>query len=914
MATFGDYELGARVGVGGMAEIYRARHLPSGQQVALKRVLPTVAEDEDLVTELLDEARIAGQLNHPGIARLLDAGQVAGLPYLAFEYVEGTSLQSLMAQAAARGERLPLGESIRIAAEVAAALSYAHHATGDDGQPLRLVHRDVTPSNILVARGAGGAPGVVKLIDFGIAKAEGRITRTTVGDIKGKLGYLSPEQAMGAAVDGRSDVFSLGICLWEALVGERLFQAPNELMLLTLIRSQDIVPPGARAPTVGEQIPAALDQIVLKALAKSPSERYADAADFEAALRAFAAASPGAERAAQGLGAPGSGTHQPRPGAPAHSAASGAGRPAPAPPRLGVSQENRMSDKGGSDLDVFDSLANKPAGPSSMPSGAAPSAPAPRPPTSPPAPRQKTLLGLPPPGPAPRVVSAPPPARPAPPPPSMPPAGRGSLPPRPPPAATAAPVDMDWDDEDEKTSIYDKGGTEDAARALLRSAPPPAAGTKAPASVAGLASSAAPPAPPSGAGPASEQLAQQQAQLAQQQAQLAQQAQFAQQQAQFAQQQAQYGQAQYAQVVQPPASGGRSALMAVAALLVVGLVAAAVLLFWPASTGKLVVTVSGPNNRAIDSLQVFVDGAKQCDTSPCILKDVEPGTHMVRVVASGYQGTADQAVKVPGGDEVVLKVELAVATGGTGVKVTAEGAGLKLFVDGQEVGPLPQEIKDMTPGEHTIRVAGSDRFEPYEQKLTITPDRIQEIGPLKLKVKKGLAHIKLGAGAQGARVVLVSGADRRPIPADKLDATRGLKIDIATDKPYRIEATKQGHENFRQEITFDDGEAEKTFEIVMYERGKQPERPVGGGVATPPVGGGTTPKAGGDTPPVATGNGTISINSIPVSNVILDGRPLGQTPRAGISVAAGNHTVVFVHAEHGRKVRSESVTVAVRFP
>ncbi|MCW5791503.1 MAG: PEGA domain-containing protein [Polyangiaceae bacterium] len=471
---------------------------------------------------------------------------------------------------------------------------------------------------------------------------------------------------------------------------------------------------------------------------------------------------------------------------------------------------------------------------------------------------------------------------------------------------------MDWDDEDEKTSIYDKGGTEDAARALLRSAPPPAAGTPAPASVAGLVSSAAPPA--SGAGPASQQLAQQQ--LAQQQ--LAQQ-QLAQQ--QLAQQQLAAQQAQYAQLVQPPpASSSRSALMAVAALLVVGLVAAAVLVFWPASTGKLVVTVSGPNNRAIDSLQVFVDGVKQCDASPCILKDVEPGTHMVRVAAPGYQGTADQAVKVPGGDEVVLKVELAVATGGTGVKVTAEGAGLKLFVDGREIGPLPQELKDMTPGEHTIRIAGSDRFEPHEQKVTVTPDRIQEIGPLKLKVKKGLAHIKLGAGAEGARVVLVSGTDRRPIPADKLDATRGLKIDIATDKPYRIEATKQGFDNFRQEITFPDGEAEKTFEIVMYERGKQPERPVGGGTAaTPPVGGGTTPKAGGETP-AATGNGTISINSIPVSNVILDGRPLGQTPRTGISVPAGNHTVVFVHPEHGRKVRSvsvqpgQSVTVAVRFP
>src|SRR5690606_27498246 len=152
-------------------------------------------------------------------------------------------------------------------------------------------------------------------------------------------------------------------------------------------------------------------------------------------------------------------------------------------------------------------------------------------------------------------------------------------------------------------------------------------------------------------------------------------------------------------VMQAPqqSSGARSALLAVAALLVVGLVAAAVLLFRPPGTGKLVVTVAGPGNRAIDSLQVFVDGAKKCEASPCILKDVEAGTHMVRVVASGYQETADQAIKVPGGDEALLKIDLAVASGGTGVKVTAEGAGLKLYVDGKEIGPLPQEIKDMPP-------------------------------------------------------------------------------------------------------------------------------------------------------------------------------------------------------------------------
>ncbi|MCA9634349.1 MAG: PEGA domain-containing protein, partial [Myxococcales bacterium] len=473
-------------------------------------------------------------------------------------------------------------------------------------------------------------------------------------------------------------------------------------------------------------------------------------------------------------------------------------------------------------------------------------------------------------------------------------------------------VDMDWDDEDEKTAIYDKSGTEDAARALLRSAPPPAAGAPPPpASAAGLVSSGAPPPPPMSAPPSMQPGMGQTLQMPPQSMQP---------QAAPQSMQPQSMQPMPAQAVMqapPQSSGARSALLAVAALLVVGLVAAAILLLRPPGTGKLVVTVAGPNNRAVDALQVYVDGAKKCEASPCILKDIEAGTHMVRVVASGYQETADQAIKVPGGDEALLKIDLAPATGGTGVKVTAEGTGLKLFVDGKEIGPLPQELKDMTPGEKVLKIAGSDRFEPWEQKVTVEQDKMKDIGPLKLKVKKGLAHIKLGQNAAGARVVLVSGSDRRPIPQDKLSGDRGLKIDITTDKPYRIEATKKGFSNYKKDIVFEDGQAEKTFEISMFEVGKEPppeKQPVATGGGTKP------PTGGGAEPPAATGNGTININSIPVSNVILDGRPLGQTPKTGISVSPGNHTVVFVHPEHGRKVRSakvdagKSVTVAVRFP
>lgn len=227
----------------------------------------------------------------------------------------------------------------------------------------------------------------------------------------------------------------------------------------------------------------------------------------------------------------------------------------------------------------------------------------------------------------------------------------------------------------------------------------------------------------------------------------------------------------------------------------------------------------------------------------------------------------------------------------------------------------------MTPGEHVIKIAG-DRYEAWEKRIAVEEGQVQSIEP-KLKVVKGLATIKAGTGAENARVLLVSGNERRPIP--KLP----IKIDITTDKPWSIVATKAGFEDFRKDISFQDGKAEETFTIDLFEKGKapKPEGPVATGGQTP-VGGGTEkpevgkpPVGGGVTPPVAAaGTGTLNINSIPVSNVILDGRPMGSTPKVGLSVPAGNHTVVFVHAEHGRKSRvvnvpaGGSATAAVRFP
>jgi serine/threonine-protein kinase len=253
--------------------------------------------------------------------------------------------------------------------------------------------------------------------------------------------------------------------------------------------------------------------------------------------------------------------------------------------------------------------------------------------------------------------------------------------------------------------------------------------------------------------------------------------------------------------------------------------------------------------------------------------------------------------------------------------VVAEGAGLKLSVDGKDYGPLPQEIKDLSPGEHTVKIDGGERYESMEKKVTVEADKLTTLEP-KLKVKKGLATIKAGSNADGAKVLLVSGNERRPVPS------LPLRVDITSDKPYSIVATKKGFGEYKQSIEFEDGQAERTFVIELGSadaaepekdereaKPTTPSTPRGPAPVKPPVEKPDAPK-----PVVASGKGTLNINSIPVSNVILDGKPLGQTPKVGVSVSPGPHTVIFVHPEHGRKAKSVNVEAGktaaaiVRFP
>jgi hypothetical protein len=300
-----------------------------------------------------------------------------------------------------------------------------------------------------------------------------------------------------------------------------------------------------------------------------------------------------------------------------------------------------------------------------------------------------------------------------------------------------------------------------------------------------------------------------------------------------------------------------------------------------------------------------VDGKVVCQASPCTLADVASGTHLVRARATGYQATADTAVPVTGGQDAVHNVKLDPAKG-SGLKVSAVGNGLRLWVDGKEIGSLPQELTDLEPGTHRIKLVG-DAYHALEQSVEVLQNEVVDIGPLRPKVAKGVARILPGENADDARIVLETGSERKAIPR------LPLNLQIDTSKPHVLIAQKPGFADFRKELTFEDGEAERTFEVVLIASAESstPIPDVGQPAASPrtvtalprPV---ATPAPAPKPAPAATGGGTLNINAIPKASVILDGRPLGITPKVGVSVGAGPHTVILV--KDGQRV-TKSVNV-----
>jgi serine/threonine-protein kinase len=270
------YEILTRLSVGGMAELFLAfTSGPGGFRkfVALKQILPDVKTDE-FVKMFLDEARITAAFSHPNIGQVFELGQEDDELYLAMEFLPGQNLEQVLI-AASRVRPLPIGFAARVARDVCLGLHYAHNFTAPSGRRVAVVHRDMAPRNVMITY-----DGVVKVIDFGIAKAKGRIARTSVGMVKGTSGYMSPEQVRGYDLDGRSDLFTTGVLLHEMLCGQRLFDTTDEDLMMRQIASADIKPPRSINPDV----PEALDAVVMRALAREPARRFATGREMAKAI------------------------------------------------------------------------------------------------------------------------------------------------------------------------------------------------------------------------------------------------------------------------------------------------------------------------------------------------------------------------------------------------------------------------------------------------------------------------------------------------------------------------------------------------------------------------------------------------------------------------------------------------------
>ncbi|HYU16430.1 MAG TPA: serine/threonine-protein kinase [Candidatus Acidoferrum sp.] len=276
------YTITERVDSGGMAEVFRgvAESLQGFKKnVAIKRILPNLAKNKKFVAMFLDEAKLSLYLQHANIVQVFDIGQSQNSYFLVMEFVDGCNLKALTDRLKQRAGRIEIPQAIYLMVEACKALSYAHHAENPEtGEPLRIVHRDISPPNFLLSK-----MGEVKLVDFGLAKANSQIESTDPGVVKGKFSYLSPEAASGREVDARADIFAIGILLWEMFTGRRLFYGDTDYQTVELVRQARIPSVAALNPDVEPE----LEAVVRKSLARDPKDRYQEAADLGDALAQY---------------------------------------------------------------------------------------------------------------------------------------------------------------------------------------------------------------------------------------------------------------------------------------------------------------------------------------------------------------------------------------------------------------------------------------------------------------------------------------------------------------------------------------------------------------------------------------------------------------------------------------------------
>jgi serine/threonine protein kinase len=874
---FGKYLLLERVNVGGMAEVFKAKAFGVEgfeRLVAVKRILPSIAEDQEFITMFIDEAKIAVQLTHANVASIFDLGRVADSYFIAMEFVRGKDLRAIFDRVRKRGETVPVPMACYVIMKVCEGLDYAHNKKDSAGRDLHLVHRDVSPQNILLSY-----DGEVKLIDFGIAKAANKAGKTQAGILKGKFGYMSPEQVRGLPLDRRSDIFSVGIVLYELLTGERLFVGESDFSTLEKVRNVEIMPPS----TYNRKIPEELEQIVLKALAKDVEDRYQTAMDLHDDLQSFMYTS---------------GNFFARKDLAAYQKKAFSDEIAKEEARDEQYQQIKAPSPSG--LDAFDDLppkkdVSRPPAPPSMAAGNVSKAPPPPPPR--PQPPKATLLGL----------GA---AAPAPPP----------LPPKP---AAGPDLDMDWDDDELATQIYDTPGvggmgkSSPGAVAAPDHGPLLSAPTAAPApSPRGAPSPFDAPAPSLGTAPTSNPRA---PALSQPPASPA-----------LSQPRVSGAPSPFDDLAPssppPPRSAPPTAVTArpekpssgsnVGVLVGIGLTLLGVL----GLIGWMVLRPGEPATihlatSPVDPVVLFDEQPVQATSSPFVIPNVEPGVpHLLEVRKRGFrvwsmtlEAQPGQTLTLPAVTLVPEEPTVAAGPGPSGTEpssptppttatagfsLTSDPAGATVFVDGSERGTTPVTLSDLAAGPRQVRVVASGRL-PWESTINVVAGSILPLAPVALAPA---VTVSFTSDPSGAEVTLVRGNTRERVGTTPCETS----VDPSAD--WTVEMESAGYRTWSRELRIRAGSTTHEVEATLAEERvavvSMRERPIAISTMEP-----TTTSTMVDepvTPPTMTeagGSGTLRINSRPWSQVFVDGRLIGNTPQMNISLSAGRHQVTLVNPD-----------------
>ncbi|MDY0062406.1 MAG: serine/threonine-protein kinase [Myxococcota bacterium] len=865
---FGKYYLLERINVGGMAEVFKAKAFGVEgfeRLFAVKKILPQIAADEEFIKMFVDEAKIAVQLNHANIAQIFDLGKVDGAHFIALEYVCGKDLRTIFEAARKLARPWSIRQACFVIMQLCEGLDYAHNKRDSQGIELHLVHRDISPQNILISY-----EGEIKLIDFGIAKAAGRASKTQAGILKGKFGYMSPEQVRGMGLDRRSDIFSLGIILYELMTHDRLFLAESDFSILEKIRNVEIPPPSQRNP----EIPRELEGILMRALAREPEDRYQSAAELHDDLQKFMFTSglfytrkdlagwmhemfaadieaeqgkleeyrlltppPGAISRPDIRIAPaeGGGAVPPAPPAGGWPAT-----PPPLPARTPSKPDGLAAASQNTASGVLPWLGQSGGAPGPLPPGLEASGSSSVIGSRPDLVTRSTGFEAPP-----GLISAPYPPPPAPTSPTN--GGGGAL------------VPLGWDDDEAETSVYDRPGR-----------------TPSPVEVGDLSEDDIVYSPHRDDHPDP-----------------------------------------LASLVQTsprttPSSRGR--LLFLASFTLIALLGAMVVTYVFLSLQSQETSIHLTTIPA-DGVEILLDGQViHQGTTPVRIRiqRPEPGPHQLLVRRAGYSEVT-QAVTLAADQESVLELTLQPLTQPGTLRLVTTPAGASVQVDGQPWdGRTPLTIEGLAPGPHDVvlTLAG---YEPWSQRIEMPPGGALQRTLLLKAATVDLNLVSQPAGARYSLQVLPEGEVRTgTTPEQVLALPAGTQVEISVEQ--------RGYLRWQQTVALPEagGRTEVTAELTAVKLPGPAPRP--GGRAHPPGGRPQpAPVAGGalrPTPPpprppappppaVAAAPGFLRLQAVPFARVFVDGTDIGETPIVRHSLDPGKHRITLVNNKLAGKITFE---------